>query len=54
MYFPPSESTFATTEAKEGRPSDPLHQTVSPDNDSPRDTYGAGWMVSQPMTIVGF
>jgi len=29
MYFPPSESTFATTDAKDGRPSDPLRRTVS-------------------------
>ena len=29
IYFPPSESTFATTDAKDGRPSDPLRRTVS-------------------------
>ena len=29
IYFAPSESTFATTDANEGRPSDPLCRTVS-------------------------
>ena len=29
IYFAPSESTFATTDAKDGRPSDPLQRRVS-------------------------